>query len=711
MLTRIAVVPLAAALAVTGLALPASASGTANEVVYTKITDAGASVVIRDLGTKRTTTVLATTPDADYDYPELSPAGDKVVAAFDSFVGDVNVVGITVVNRDGSGRVDVTSYDGDATTSYDIDPTFSPDGQTILFTRVHATDPDDPATQDYTLMTVPVAGGTATAVPGGTGGAGGAYDPTDPTRIAFAKVTDPETGIGTLSTVKAGAVTSLGQTGKFPKYSPNGSTLAFTRSLSDSKDEVATMPAAGGAVTSLGAPGTVAFANVVGWMPDGESLVYDLLSSRGFEIWGVNPLDKRHGVVVPATSTTDASSGYAQGPAPTTVSEVGGPSTFVPVEPTRLLDTRDTNGGHPGAFTAGEKFALTLAGRELNGGGTIPTITSAVLNVTITAGTAATVIQVYPAPVTPVPPTSSLNTTKGGQTRANQVTVSVPTTGDAAGKVALLNGAGTAHLIVDITGYYVSGTGGALFGDVTPVRVLDTRTGLGAPKAPVGAGGTLDLKVTGGSVPADATAVTLNLTGTAPTRATNVKAYPTPASGNAVPNVSSLNLVTGETAPNLVTVKIGDGGRIRLQNANGSVQLIADIAGYYGGTGATSVYTAISPERFLDTRSGQGAAPILTTAGTGVDVLFSSYRGLPSTLDGLVLNVTGTSVTRATNVRAYPSGIAQPEVSNLNLVTGDTRANAVVATPGTNGRVRVLNANGDLHLIADLAGYFSTPAP
>jgi hypothetical protein len=63
---------------------------------------------------------------------------------------------------------------------------------------------------------------------------------------------------------------------------------------------------------------------------------------------------------------------------------------------------------------------------------------------------------------------------------------------------------------------------------VDPYRILDTRNGIGAPRAPVGAESSITLQVGGvGPVPLDATGVVLNLTGTGADTATYVTAYPT----------------------------------------------------------------------------------------------------------------------------------------------------------------------------------------
>ena len=150
--------------------------------------------------------------------------------------------------------------------------------------------------------------------------------------------------------------------------------------------------------------------------------------------------------------------------------------------------------------------------------------------------------------------------------------------------------------------------GQSLYVPVAPVRLLDTRSGLGAAAGAVGPGGVRDLQVVDGvRVPADATAVVLNVTATASTAAsTDVRVYPTPAAADVPPTVSNLNLRAGETVANLVTVKLGAGGRVRLRNALGSTHLIADLAGYTTGSGAGSSLVAGSPNRILDTRTTGG---------------------------------------------------------------------------------------------------------
>src|SRR3954471_12081050 len=115
-------------------------------------------------------------------------------------------------------------------------------------------------------------------------------------------------------------------------------------------------------------------------------------------------------------------------------------------------------------------------------------------------------------------------------------------------------------------------------------RLLDTRSGLGAPAAKVAPFSTVSLQVTGrGGVPASGvSAVVLNVTATQPAKSGFVTAY---ASGSARPVASNLNFVAGQTVPNLVVVPVGADGKVALHNGSaGAVHLLADVAGYHLGT-------------------------------------------------------------------------------------------------------------------------------
>ena len=254
----------------------------------------------------------------------------------------------------------------------------------------------------------------------------------------------------------------------------------------------------------------------------------------------------------------------------------------------------------------------------------------------------------------------------------------------------------------------------------TPMRLLDTRAATPtATIGKVGPGDTVRLQVTGaetsaGVVPASATAVVLNVTATAGTASTDVRVYP---AGAPVPVVSNLNPLRAQTVPNLVTVALGEGGAVELRNAAGEVHLIADLAGWYEPGAAAAGFAPLDPVRVLDTRSGTtlgvaaagrvGPGQVLPLKVTGRVGGRTGAVTVPADATAVVLNVTATGASRATDVRAYPAGSGQvPEVSNLNVTPGVTAPNLVVVRVGDNGVVNLRNHSGEVHLIADLAGYY-----
>jgi len=155
------------------------------------------------------------------------------------------------------------------------------------------------------------------------------------------------------------------------------------------------------------------------------------------------------------------------------------------------------------------------------------------------------------------------------------------------GFIDLYNASGRVNLLGDISGFFAPGTGAAHM-TVEPCRVFDTRTGTGAGScagsvpvttARVAAGNFLQVKVTGvGGVPANATAVVVNLTAVGATMPTFVTAYP---AGQVRPTVSNLNVNNASAVPNLAIVPVGLDGYIDLYNASGTVNLLGDISGYF----------------------------------------------------------------------------------------------------------------------------------
>src|SRR3954453_3766968 len=381
------------------LVAPAWASATANEIVY--VTDADNdgvyALVLQDLETRRVTTLLPADVNQGftYDDPELSPDGSKVVLASD-YQGSTTppppaTPGLIVINRDGSGFRRLTSpASSTAATNIDTFPAWSPDGSTIVFTRL--TDNSD-GTSTSALFTIPAAGGAETAVPGGDGGFTADFNPKDGSQIVFAAPTDLNTGVGPLNVMKTDGTgkRSLGATGALPAWSPDGGTIAYaaitdndTRTTDAAFPQIATVPAAGGAGTVFGVTrptGARSVAEYPAWAPDGESILYDFYSydSGGNELpgdlWAVDRSGVRAGKFLGGTG--DEAQVFAQGPAPAAVTP-GAASRYTPVNPKRILDTRSGIGAAQAKVGAGQTIDLQVAGVQTDAGAVPANATAAI---------------------------------------------------------------------------------------------------------------------------------------------------------------------------------------------------------------------------------------------------------------------------------------------------------------------------------------------
>jgi hypothetical protein len=273
-------------------------------------------------------------------------------------------------------------------------------------------------------------------------------------------------------------------------------------------------------------------------------------------------------------------------------------------------------------------------------------------------------------------------------------------------------------LIADIAGYF-SPTSPAAYASISPCRLFDTRTGHGVcsgavPVAatPVAAGQAIAVQVAGvAGIPVSATAVVLNVTGVNATAPTFVTVWPDLGTR---PLASNLNLSTPGAASNLVIVPIGSNGKVDFYNARGSIELLADVAGYFAPTSPAG-YTPDGPCRVFDTRGGTGtctAPPTVTAAKLGpagvLSVKVTGVAGVPSTATAVVLNVTAVNATATTFITVWPHGGTLPLVSNLNVgVSAGAVPNLVIVKVGAGGLVDFYNSSGSVDLVVDLAGYFS----
>ncbi|WP_030438056.1 right-handed parallel beta-helix repeat-containing protein [Actinoplanes subtropicus] len=246
---------------------------------------------------------------------------------------------------------------------------------------------------------------------------------------------------------------------------------------------------------------------------------------------------------------------------------------------------------------------------------------------------------------------------------------------------------------------------GAVYTPVSPTRILDTRAALGVPTTtPVAPGADVVLPIgpINTEAAADITAVVATVTVTQPTASGFLTVYP---DGQELPTASNLNFSAGQTVPNLVTIALVN-GNIRFHNGSGgTVHIVADLAGYYSGTG--SGFASKPPVRVLDTRKAIGTPTTSPVPAHGI-VRLDLSGVVPTDTTAVVLNVTATAPAAAGFLTVYPDGQSAPTASNLNFSSGQTVANLVLASVH-NGILDFFNGSDrPVHVIADLSGHFGT---
>lgn len=269
---------------------------------------------------------------------------------------------------------------------------------------------------------------------------------------------------------------------------------------------------------------------------------------------------------------------------------------FVGVNPSRVLDTR---GGAP--VGAGAAIDVTVTGV---GGVPATGVATVVLNVTATQPTSNSYLTVWPTG-SGQPNASSLNMTEG-QTVPNLVYATV----GLAGKISIFNERGTTHLLADVVGYIPTG---AAYVPLNPVRVMDTRTGLGnygvgssgplqKPSGRLGAAQAWNVDVSAvladryiQLTPSTVQALVFNVTALDATATSFLTLYP---AGEARPNASNVNMNPGQVVANAALVKAGLFNRVSVYNHQGATNVIVDIVGYVPRQNATDTPDGVAGSKY-----------------------------------------------------------------------------------------------------------------
>lgn len=376
---------------------------------------------------------------------------------------------------------------------------------------------------------------------------------------------------------------------------------------------------------------------------------------------------------------------------------------YVPVQPCRLVDTRETLAafGKP-ALIGGAVRDFAIPARATCA---IPANAAAyALNVTVVPQGPLGYLTIFPTGAAQ-PFVSTLNSIDG-RVKANAAIVPAGTNG--AISVFVID---ATQLVLDINGYFIDPTANAqslAFCPLTPCRVSDTSNPTGSLGGPmIAARGSRAIPVLSSNcgVPGNAQALSVNAT-VVTGGLGYLSLWPT---GQAQPFVSTLNAPNGGAVANAAIVPAGTNGSISAYVSNES-HLILDINGYFAAPGAAGAqrFFTVTPCRLQDTRNAAGefGGPVLEGSGTRSYRLPLTACGLPGSAGAYSLNATVVPSASLGHLTLWPFGTAQPFVSTLNATGDPIVANAAIVPAGTAGAVASF-VTDQTHLILDTNGYFA----
>ncbi len=396
-------------------------------------------------------------------------------------------------------------------------------------------------------------------------------------------------------------------------------------------------------------------------------------------------------------------------------------SRFVPIIPTRVLDTREGESPQRGQARLWDRTALSIdpiggtdvATQLANLGIDPATVTAVAANITAVNAGGSGFSTLWPTGFER-PFVSTNNPQFSGDTTANLAMSPLGLDG----KLSIYTSEESDY-IVDVMGVMVESgaTAAGRFVSLGPIRHSDTRSpqlhvGAGQTRHPGGRVRTVDLTV--GGVPASASAVVLNVT------TTNAAAggFVTVSAGGvgAGPGLeySNVNLAPGEARSNQVMVAVNNGTIDVYTHV--ATDVILDISGFFtgdtDGPSQRGLFVPITPGRLLDSREFVGDTALTGGAPIAPDVAFTLPvagrlgGSIPATgVEAAVFNVTAVFPTAGGFINSFPSGGPLPPTSSVNYNrAGDVVPNQAITTLA-GGSIDLLSSQLT-HIVVDATGYF-----
>ena len=388
-------------------------------------------------------------------------------------------------------------------------------------------------------------------------------------------------------------------------------------------------------------------------------------------------------------------------------------STYHPIPPIRLVDTRTGNGGVGTRMKVATPVTFHVGGR----GGITAGAVAVTVNVTVVHPSAAGTLYLGPVGIAR-PGTYTIAFNKNDVT-AYGSTIALSPTGTISG--TYLGSSGTTDLVLDVTGFFTPDATGDTYHPLTPVRLLDTR-----PASKIGLSGKFvalkprEFLIRGrGGVPSNAKAVTGNLT---VVNSNNSWAVYLGDTYQTAPSTSTINFSKGQIRANSLTVILSPSGTLWatfLSSGGKTTDLVFDVTGYYTADLTGAEYVPLTPVALVDTRVGSGITGKVPS-NTPKSAQIIGRGGVPTNASGVTGIVSVVNQTNSWAVFVGPEPTPKPLTSALNFLKGDTcsngftiaLSNGLVTNPaGWLSVTYMAGAGNNTNVIVFITGYFVPVAP
>ncbi len=345
----------------------------------------------------------------------------------------------------------------------------------------------------------------------------------------------------------------------------------------------------------------------------------------------------------------------------------GPPSELVPIEPTRIIDTRIDPPGHVPART---KLVIDVSDHVPRG----TTAVAAYVSATNTGGPG--YLTAYECSAGK--PLASSTNHLGGETRGAVAIVPISTKG----RFCLYTYA-DADLLVDLQAAFVPpDSGGVRFTPLdTPVRLVDTRQ-------------TGRQEIVEVAVPDGADAVAISLTAIADDAPGYLVAYPCT---DPIPVVATVNHLRGEIISGAAFVPVSDDGTICVRS-KAAADITIDLTGTFSADGDLA-FVPVPPTRMIDTRYGTGGWSPIQGQFQVIDA-----RVAPPDAKAVSGTITLVAPLRTGYLRAWGCG-NQPDTANVTSLAAGVLANSVTTGVSDDGRLCVF-ARSTTSTLFDTTGWW-----